>query len=83
MRLHTEQLHPGDFYGVWMECKLRMGKVHSRFARALFASMKIKENMLLENDSLLASMYLDPCSISFLCTKENLEAEDRARNMLK
>lgn len=39
--------------------------------------------ILLENDALLASIYLDPRYISFICTKENLEAEAEAGHMEK
>lgn len=83
VHFQAKQLHQGDFFGLRLECKLRMGKDDSRFSRTLFASMLIRVKIVLENNALLASIYLDPPYISSIDTKENVEIKARIRNMLK
>ena len=61
--LQYEQLTFGDFFGIWLNCKLKIAKLTSAsspLAQLLLSAMEKRETDLLKNDKFLASLYLDP-----------------------
>ncbi|XP_043464663.1 zinc finger BED domain-containing protein 4-like [Leptopilina heterotoma] len=60
LRLQTQNLVPGDVYGIWYTCKLETERIDTLFAKKLKSSMIKREKHLMENEALLASMFLDP-----------------------
>ena len=61
--LQYEQLTFGDFFGIWLNCKLKIAKLvstSSRLEQLLLSAMEKRETDLLKNDLFLASLYLDP-----------------------
>ncbi|XP_028982268.1 uncharacterized protein LOC114841448 [Diachasma alloeum] len=59
IRLQDEQLMLGS-YGIWLECKLDTADIPTPLAQQLVKAMENRESQLLENEALLASVYLDP-----------------------
>ena len=58
-----EQLTFGDFFGIWLNCKLKIAKLTSasfQLAQLLLSAMEKRETNLLKNNLCLASLYLDP-----------------------
>lgn len=60
MVLQKEQLFPGDFYATWLRSQLKLEIMTNGFAVTLLESMKKREEKLLDNDTFLAALYLDP-----------------------
>ena len=59
--LQQQHLTLGDFYGIWLRCKLEISKVSpTEFSQLLLSSIKKRELALLENDVFVASIFLDP-----------------------
>jgi hypothetical protein len=58
--LQKEQLTVGDFYGIWLECKLKTKKVNTPLARALINHMERREINLLTSDVFVSAVFLDP-----------------------
>ena len=61
--LQFEQLIFSDFFGIWLNCKLKIAKITSTssiLAQLLLSAMKKRETNMLKNDLFLASLYLDP-----------------------
>lgn len=56
----SEQLLPGDFFGTWMSCYLKVTKIDSAIAKDLATAMKSRENQLFNNEAFLAAVFLDP-----------------------
>ena len=60
--LHYEQLTFGDFFGIWLNCKLKIAKLTSTpspLGQLLLSAMEKRETDLLKNDLFLASLYLN------------------------
>lgn len=60
IRLQHEQLVYSNFYILWMELSLKCEKSTNYMAKMLFDQMKAREAKLLENEALLAAIYMDP-----------------------
>ena len=61
--LHYEQLTFGGFFGIWLNCKLKIAKLTSTsslLAQLLLSKMKKRKTDLLKNHLLLAALFLDP-----------------------
>ena len=61
--LQYEQLILGDFFGIWLNCKLKIAKLTSTsflLAQLLLSVMEKREADLLKNDLFLALLYLNP-----------------------
>lgn len=71
--LQNEQLTMGDFYIEWLKCKIDTAKVKTNFADMLVSKMKDREKKLLENDTFLAAIYLDP-RVNVLLTQTQKES---------
>lgn len=68
-RLQDEQLTLGAFFGIWIECKVLTEEVDTSLAREVVKAMKKREEQLLDNDALLASVFLDPRFLPLLPKK--------------
>ena len=58
-----EQVTFGNFFGIWLNCKLKMAKLTSMsslLAQLLLSAIEKRETDLLKNDLFLAFLYLDP-----------------------
>ena len=59
--LQQQHLTLGDFYGIWLRCKLEISKASpTEFSQLLLSSIKKRELALLENDVFVACIFLDP-----------------------
>jgi len=59
-KLQTEQLTMTDFYGAWISCKIQTNVLNSNFANKLVQLMTNREKIILNNQVLLAAIFLDP-----------------------
>uniref|UniRef100_A0A2S2NMP6 Histone-lysine N-methyltransferase SUV420H2 n=1 Tax=Schizaphis graminum TaxID=13262 RepID=A0A2S2NMP6_SCHGA len=59
-KLQTEQLTMTDFYGAWIFCKIQTNAMNSDFANKLVQLMTYREKIILNNQVLLAAIFLDP-----------------------
>lgn len=66
LKMKREDLLPGDFFAIWRECKLLTGLVKDNLASKLVNLIEEREKVLLNNEALLASMFLDPRYLLFL-----------------
>ena len=80
-QLQEEQLLMSDFYCIWQNCKLDTAKVESDLAQALVSCMDVRENVLLDNDSLLAAVLLDPRCNSALEPRNQQHAMDHLQKI--
>jgi len=48
------------FYILWMELKLKCENSHNFIKKKLLAQIKVRETKLLENEVMLAAIYMDP-----------------------
>lgn len=59
VRMQSEQLTMGDFYGIWMQCKIDTNKISCAMSRRLISEMEKREKQLFTNEAFLAAIYLD------------------------
>lgn len=69
LKLQQEQLVYSDFYKLWLELRLQCEQSSNHLAQILLKFLKIREIKLLENESLLAAIYMDP-RINLILTDE-------------
>lgn len=65
--LKLEQFIMGDFYLKFLEMKLKVNQMNTPLANSLKLAIEKQQSSLLENDSILAALYLDPrihCSLT-------------------
>ena len=75
--LQYEQLTFGNFFGIWLNCKLKIAKLTSAsflLAQLLLSAMEKRETELLKNDLFLASLYLDPRYKTFISEIDQIVA---------
>jgi len=60
LKLQDKNLVYSEFFVVWMELKLKCENSHNLIKKKLSAQIKIRESKLLENEALLAAIYMDP-----------------------
>ncbi|XP_037719418.1 uncharacterized protein LOC119553225 isoform X6 [Drosophila subpulchrella] len=60
LKLQDKHLVYSEFFVVWMELKLKCENSHNLIKKKLSAQKKIRESKLLENEALLAAIYMDP-----------------------
>ena len=75
--LQFEKLIFGNFFGIWLNCKLKIPKITSTssvLAQLLLSAMKTRETNLLKNDLFLASLYLDPTYKVFISEIDQIVA---------
>lgn len=60
LRLQEEKLVYSEFYIIWMELKLKCDNSQNLMKKKLLAQIKIRESNLLENEAMLAAIYIDP-----------------------
>ena len=74
--LQKEALTLGDFYGVWLTCKLEIMKASSsQFSQLLLTAIKKRESSLLENEAFVACVFLDPRYKLLLTEQEKKSAK--------
>ncbi|XP_065094750.1 uncharacterized protein LOC135715364 [Ochlerotatus camptorhynchus] len=59
LALQSSQLTFGDFYLLWLRCKLLLEKTDTPLSRQLLTKMKNRESALTDNKAFLAAIYLD------------------------
>lgn len=74
LRLQEEQLALGSFFGIWLQCKLCTAAIKTTLATELVKAMEAREGHLMQNDALLASVFLDPRYLSFLTVDQKSTA---------
>lgn len=77
--LQSEKLTLSDFYVEWLKCEGLTERVDSPLAKKLVEMMEQREEVLMDNDILLASVLLDPRHQGLLSDGEKA----RATEMLK
>jgi len=82
VQLQENQLLVGDFYGIWLKCKMRTSKVDSNLAKAVVANMEIRERArvnkknertlppLFDYPGFAAALFMDPRYFSVLTDEE-------------
>jgi hAT family C-terminal dimerisation region len=70
--LQAEQLTLSDMYLIWKQCLASVSKINTNFAHSLANKIKSREANLIENQSVLAAVYLDP-RIQVLLSKEQVK----------
>ncbi|XP_037728652.1 uncharacterized protein LOC119559667 [Drosophila subpulchrella] len=60
LKLQDKNLVYSEFFVVWMKLKLKCENSHNLIKKKLSAQIKIRESKLLENEALLAAIYMDP-----------------------
>lgn len=78
-KLQYEQLTLSDFYGYWLECIIEIEKMNTSFSKLLLKFMRQRQSVLLNNDILLAAVFLDP-RYKILLDENKIE---RAKDHLK
>lgn len=78
--LQSEKITLSDFYIEWLKCKGLTGQVNSTLALNLVETMEQRENTLLGNDMLLASVLLDPRHRCLLSEDEKTRATETLRS---
>lgn len=81
LRLRTEHLTLSDFYGIWIECKIKLRNLQNLFADVLYNELSKREPLLLESDCLLGAVYLDPRYKILLTTSQKMQAVQHLRNI--
>ena len=57
--LQSSQLTFGDFYLLWIRCKLLLEKKDNPLSKQLLMNMKNREPALIDNKAFLAAIFLD------------------------
>lgn len=60
IKLQGEQMTLSDFYGIWIQSKLKLQNLKNRFADTLLDHMCKREVSILESESMLGALYVDP-----------------------
>uniref|UniRef100_A0A8D8ZD16 Uncharacterized protein n=1 Tax=Cacopsylla melanoneura TaxID=428564 RepID=A0A8D8ZD16_9HEMI len=79
IKLQQEQLTLGDFVKTWMEMKLKVENMRNSWSQCLLDCIKQREKSLLENEVVLAAIYLDPR----ICKLFPLEKTQQTKRFLK
>ncbi|GLV36174.1 hypothetical protein CBL_21482, partial [Carabus blaptoides fortunei] len=81
LKLQSEQLTLSDFYGIWIQCKIKLRNLKNFFADILSHELSIRETSLLESHSLLGAVYLDPRYQILLSTSQKVQAVQHLKNI--
>lgn len=76
LKLQTEQLTLGDFYGEWLRCELETEGINTHLSSRLVQKMKERQKLLFENKAFLSAVYLDPRFNSTLTPEQQTSARD-------
>lgn len=60
MKLQTSHLTLSDFYGLWVQCKIKVRNSKNFFSDILLKHLSEKETSLLQSNMVLGAVYLDP-----------------------
>lgn len=75
LKLQSEQLTLSDFFGIWIECKLKLQNLNNYFSTILVEQLSNQEKKILENESLLGAIFLDPRFQILLNTSQKMQAK--------
>ncbi|XP_023243810.1 uncharacterized protein LOC111641809 [Centruroides sculpturatus] len=75
MTLQSEQLTITDFFGLWIETKIKLERYDNDFAFLLIKQLNAHEKILMEDKSMLAAMYLDPRFQILLSSQQKITAK--------
>lgn len=71
-KLQMEQLTFGDFWYEWLKCILKIKKVTGSFSIILAEALENRQKTLLDNDTYLSAIYLDP-RFNAILSREQVE----------
>lgn len=60
IKLQQEQLIMGDFFKIWLECKIELESLNNELSRKIVDSMLKRKVKLFDNNAFLAAVYMDP-----------------------
>lgn len=60
LKLQSKQLTLSDVFGVWVQCKIQLRTLKNIVSEILFNQLSNTESILLESDSMLGAVFLDP-----------------------
>lgn len=81
LKLQSEQLTLSDFYGIWIHCKIKLRNLKNLFADILYNELSNREKSLLQSDSLLGAVYLDPRYQILLSPSQKVQAVQHLKNI--
>ncbi|XP_065321241.1 uncharacterized protein LOC135928713 [Gordionus sp. m RMFG-2023] len=81
LRVQAEQLCLSDFYGIWLRCRLELGRLTSYFSNEVLENTKIREQQYLQNSVVYASIYLDPRYQVLLSSEQKQMAIDHLEDL--
>lgn len=59
-KLQSETVTLSDIFGFWTSLRLKVAKNGSEFAKNLIEEMNLRHDMLMDNPTILAAIYVDP-----------------------
>lgn len=74
-KLQQEQLTVGDFYLEWLLCQIKLTIVETELATYICQQMKEREKILIENDTFINAIFLDPRVNSILSLDQQIKAK--------
>lgn len=74
LKLQSEQLTLSDFFGIWLESKIKIQNLKNFFADILYEQLCKRETVLLQNECVLGAVYLDPRFQILLSSSQKIEA---------
>lgn len=81
VKLRSQQITFGDFYGIWIECKIKVRNLKNSFAFTLCKKFSDTEKSLMERESLLGAVYLDPRYQLLLTVSQKAQAVLHLKNI--
>ncbi|KFM77682.1 Zinc finger BED domain-containing protein 4, partial [Stegodyphus mimosarum] len=81
LKLQSEELTLSDFYGIWTHCKIKLRNFKNFFADILYNQLSDREALLIEIDSLVGAVYLDPRYQILLSTSQKVQAVQHLKNI--
>lgn len=60
IKLQYEQIYFCNLFKLWLELQFKITKINSAIAKEVLCAMSTREKLLFENETLVASIYLDP-----------------------
>lgn len=81
LKLQSEELTLSDFYGIWTHCKIKLRNLKNFFADILYNQLSNREALLIEIDSLVGAVYLDPRYQILLSTSQKVQAVQHLKNI--
>lgn len=72
--LKKDNFPMSDFFGLWIECKIKLEKIENFYTNILLKCMNERELNMMNDESFLASVYLDPRFQLLLSMEQKMRA---------